>query len=170
MDKGITNGKTGTGRRSGMHKGAYYKVARCGTRRWGTQAIGCRQRYRNRKRKGQQQHGDSSKMDARIQGLYAAQAATAWEECAEIKRQAAIYLIEREQEQSTVQAQGWEWDGAVDEDEDKEWCEEWDGNCYWVDGERSAEVKSKVRSMVVKKNSKKKMDVAKEENGERLIK
>ena len=54
-------------------------------------------------------------------------------------------------------------------DEDEGWCDEWDGKCYWVDEERSAEVKSKVRNMVVKKNSKKKADVAKEENGERLI-
>jgi hypothetical protein len=39
-----------------------------------------------------------------------------------------------------------------------------------VDEERSTEVKTKIRNMVVKKNSKKKADVAKEENGERLIK
>ena len=63
-------------------------------------------------------------MDSRIQGLYAAQAAKAWEECAEIKRQAAIILIEREQEQNMVQAQGsWEcvnkWDGVVYADEDE---------------------------------------------------
>ena len=68
-----------------------------------------------------------------------------------------------------VQAQGCEWDGGW-WDEDAGWCEEWDGKCYWVDEERTAEVKSKVRNMVVKKNSKKKADVAKEENGERLIK
>ena len=80
------------------------------------------------------------------------------------------YFIEQKQERNTVQARGWEWDGAADEDEDEDWCEEWDGKCYWVDEERSTEVKTKIRNMVVKKNSKKKADVAKEENGERLIK
>ena len=79
-------------------------------------------------------------------------------------------LLEQEQERNKVQAQGWEWDSFRDDDEDGEWCEAWDGKCYWVNEERSAEVKSKVRNMVVKKNSKKKADVAKEENGERLIK
>ena len=39
-----------------------------------------------------------------------------------------------------------------------------------MDGERPAEVRFKVRSMVVKKDSKKKADVAKEENMEQLIK
>ena len=78
--------------------------------------------------------------------------------------------MEQKQERNTVQARGWEWDGAADEDEDEDWCEEWDGKCYWVDGERSTVVKTKIRNMVVKKNSKKKADVAKEENGERLIK
>ena len=93
------------------------------------------------------------KVDARIQGLYAmgmitqaAQATQAWDEGAELKRQAAIYLIEQKQEQNMVQAQGWEWDGVVDEDEDEEWCEEWDGKCYWVDGERSTVVKTKIRN------------------------
>ena len=62
------------------------------------------------------------------------------------------------------------WDGVGDEDKDEDWCEEWNGKCYWVDGESSAEVRTKVRNMVLKKNSKKKADVAKEENGERLIK
>ena len=80
-----------------------------------------------------------------------------------------LLLLEQEQEQNMVQTRGWEWDGVVDEDADEEWCEEWDGKCYWVDGERSTEVKSKIRNMVVKENGKKKADVAKEENGERLI-
>ena len=121
-----------------------------------------------------------AKVHARIQGLghamgiitQASQAAQAWEEgmAVERKRQEAIYLIEQEQERNTVQARGWEWNSFRDEDEDEEWCEEWDGKCYWVDGERSTEVKTKIRNMVVKKNSKKKADVAKEENGERLIK
>ena len=84
--------------------------------------------------------------------------------------QEEAYFIEQQQERNTVQARGWEWDGAADEDEDEDWCEEWDGKCYWVDEERSTEVKTKIRNMVVKKNSKKKADVAKEENGERLIK
>ena len=69
-----------------------------------------------------------------------------------------------------MQAQGWEWDSVGDQDKDEAWCEDWDGKCYWVDGENSAEVRTKVRNMVVKKNSKKKADVAKEENGKRLIK
>ena len=121
-----------------------------------------------------------AKVHARIQGLghamglitQAAQAAQAWEEGmpVELKRHEGIYLIEQEQERNTVQAQGWEWDGVVYADEDEGWCDEWDGKCYWVDEERSAEVKSKVRNMVVKKNSKKKADMAKEENRERLIK
>ena len=85
----------------------------------------------------------------------------------ELQRQEASYLMEQQQERNTVQAQGCEWDGVEDEDEDEEWCEDWNA---WVDGERSAEVRTRVRNMVVKKNSKKKADVAKEENGERLIK
>ena len=67
--------------------------------------------------------------------------------------------------QKRVQAQEWERDGVWSYDDD---C---DGNnyCDWVNGERPAEVRLKVRNMVVQKNSKKKADVAKEENGERLI-
>ena len=69
---------------------------------------------------------------------------------AELRRQAqGIYSVEWEQ------AQGCEWDSGW-RDEDAGWCEEWDGKCYWVDEEeRTVEVKSKVRNMVVKKNSKK---------------
>ena len=103
-----------------------------------------------------------AKVHARIQGLGHAMGM--------MKRQEEAYFIEQKQERNTVQARGREWDGAADEDEDEDWCEEWDGKCYWVDGERSTVVKTKIRNMVVKKNSKKKADVAKEENGERLIK
>ena len=90
-------------------------------------------------------------------GLLTAQA---WEVGmeAELKRQEAIYLMERERERKMVQAQGWERD------------EDYNENCDWMDGARPAEVRLKVINMVVKKNSKKKADVAKEEYGERLIK
>ena len=64
-----------------------------------------------------------------------------------------------------VQAQGCKWDGGVYADDDKGWCEEWD-----VLNVLDVCVKEKrENNMVVRKNSKKKMDVAKEENGERLI-
>ena len=62
-----------------------------------------------------------------------------------------------------MQAQGWSGDGVNDEDEDEEYDKE---NNMVV--KKDACVKS--NNMVVRKNSKKKADVAKEENGERLIK
>ena len=54
-------------------------------------------------------------------------------------------------------------DGAEEKDEDEK-CEKWKNMLV----KKDAWVKE--NNMVVRKNSKKKMDVAKEENGERLIK
>ena len=74
---------------------------------------------------------------------------------------------ERKAEQKAVQkrvwAQEWERDDVWSYDDD------YDAKCDWVDGERPAKVKLKARNVVVKKNSKTKAAVAKEENGERLI-
>ena len=74
---------------------------------------------------------------ARIQGLAAA--VDAWAgasvDPAELRRRAqGIYSVEWEQ------AQGCEWDGGW-RDKDAGWCEEWDGKRYWVDEERTVEVK-----------------------------
>ena len=74
-------------------------------------------------------------MDARIQGLWILfdAWAVAWVDPAELRRHAqGIYLA----------------------DDADLWDDAWDGNFYRVDEERTAEVKSKVRNMVVKKNSK----------------
>ena len=73
--------------------------------------------------------------------------------------------MEQKQERSTVQAQRWVGDGVNDEDEDEEYDKE-----HNMVVKKDASVKSDNMVHVVRKNSKKKADVAKEENGERLIK
>ena len=95
------------------------------------------------------------KVHARIQGLGHAMGM--------MKRQEEANLIARKQERNTVQARGWAGDGAEEKDEDEK-CEK--GNNMVV--KKDACVKE--NNMVVRKHSKKKMDVAKEENGERFIK
>ena len=105
-------------------------------------------------------------VDARIQGLGHAiycmqQAAQAWGVGAELQGKEASCFIEQKQERSTVRAQGWV--GGGDNDEDKEHDKE---NNMVV--KKDACVKS--HNMIVRKNSKKKADVATEESGERLIK
>ena len=122
------------------------------------------QEWERERGRGEDSGGWEATMDARIQGLYAVVDAwaVAWVDPAELRRQAqGIYL------------------GDVYADEDEGWCEEWDGvknedadDEY--DKENNMLVKEdacvKSNNMVVRKNSKKKADVAKEENGERLIK
>ena len=62
-----------------------------------------------------------------------------------------------------AQAREWERDGHVVWSYDDDYA--YDAKCDWVDEARPAEVRPKAINMVLKKNSKTKADVAKEEYG-----